>query len=391
MAEGTSITSLNQCNQEMQDSAPTAAEPAKLQPRTWILSSPHSGDNSQLMALAMTLGWPFEVKRLRYRSIETLVRLAGLPSLLGVDPASRSALAPPYPDLIIAAGRAAEAVAFWLRRHGNPALRLVYVGTPWSPLSRFDLVIATPQYRLPERPNVLHIALPLHGVDNGKLAQAATVWSTRLAHLPRPLTAVLVGGSSGPYVFTTAAGERLGAAASRLAERSGGSLLISTSARTPEAVTDAIVKAIKVPHHMHRFARGNGDNPFLAYLALASTIIVTADSISMISEACATSKPVLLFDIEQGRRSMRAEEQVAQATGKLPPPHWLGRDLTSTLFRLAMRFAPPRWSRDLRIVHRNVMANGHASWLDQPLPEVPVPMQPDLDRVAGRVRKFFEA
>ena len=376
----------------MQDSAVISAGPLgppARTPRTWILSSPHSGDNSQLMALATSLGWPFEVKRLRYRSIETLVRLAGMPSLLGVDPASRSGLAPPYPDLIIAAGRAAEAVAFWLRRYGNPALRLVYVGTPWSALTQFDLVIATPQYRLPEQPNVLHIALPLHGVDDGKLAQAATAWSPRLAHLPRPFTAVLVGGSSGPYVFTPAAGERLGAAASRLAEECGGSLLISTSARTPEAVADAILKTIKVPHHVHRLAPGNGDNPFLAYLALASRIIVTADSISMISEACATGKPVLLFDIEEGRCSMRAEEQVAQATAKLPPPHWLGRDLSSTLFRLAMRFAPPRWSRDLRIVHRHVTAGGHASWLDQPQPEAR-PVQPDLERAAGRVRKLFE-
>ena len=373
----------------MRDRASTVAEPTDLQPRTWILSSPHSGDNSQLIALAESLGWPFEVKRLRYRRGETLVRLASLPSLLGVDPASRSALAPPYPDLIIAAGRGSEAVAFWLRRHGNPSVRLVYVGTPWSGLNRFDLVIATPQYRLPEQPNVLHIALPLHGIDSGKLAQAASAWSPRLTHLPQPLTAVLVGGSSGPYVFTPTAGERLGAAASLLAARSGGSLFVSTSARTPQTVTDAIIKTIKVPYHVHRLAHGNGDNPFFAYLALASRIIVTADSISMISEACATGKPVLLFDIEDGRRSMRAEEQLAQATAKLPPPHWLGRDLSSTLFRLAMRFAPPRWSRDLRIVHRNVTMSGNASWLDEPQIEVK-PVQPDLEYAANRVRKLFE-
>lgn len=377
----------------MQNKDVTATEPDDLQfrtPRVWILSSQHSGDNSQLMALAESLGWPFEVKRLRYRHGEALVRLAGLPSLLGVDPASRSELAPPYPDVIIAAGRANEAVSFWLRRHGNPAARLVYVGTPWSELNRFDLVIATPQYRLPEHPKVLHIALPLHGVNDGKLAQAATAWSPQLAHLPRPLTAVLVGGSSGPYVFTTAAGKRLGAAANRLAEKSRGSLVVSTSARTPPAAAEAILKAIKVPHHAHRFVSGNGDNPLLAYLALASSIIVTADSISMISEACATGKPVFLFDVEEGNRSMRAEEQMTRAPGRLPPPYWLGRDLSSTLFRLAMRFAPPRWSRDLRIVHQNVTAQGHASWLDDVKPQATVPMQSDLELAADRVRKLFE-
>ncbi len=33
-------------------------------PRVWLLASPHSGDNTQLTALADALGWPFEIKRL---------------------------------------------------------------------------------------------------------------------------------------------------------------------------------------------------------------------------------------------------------------------------------------------------------------------------------------
>src|SRR5689334_4606378 len=29
-------------------------------PRTWLLASPHQGDNTQLQALAEALGWPYE-------------------------------------------------------------------------------------------------------------------------------------------------------------------------------------------------------------------------------------------------------------------------------------------------------------------------------------------
>src|SRR5262250_2513041 len=113
-------------------------------PRTWLLASPHQGDNTQLLALGATL--------------------------LGLDRQRSSRIAPPWPDLVIGAGRPTEAVALWLRRHANPNVRLVYLGTPWAPLDRFDLVITTPQYRLPQRANVLHNSLPLHGLTPERLA-----------------------------------------------------------------------------------------------------------------------------------------------------------------------------------------------------------------------------
>jgi len=96
-----------------------------------VLQSPHSGDNTQLRAIAGALGWPAEVKKLSYRGHEGLLRLASLATLAGVDRKASSPLAAPWPDLVICSGRGAEAVAFWLRRQ-NPALRIVFVGTPWS-------------------------------------------------------------------------------------------------------------------------------------------------------------------------------------------------------------------------------------------------------------------
>jgi len=100
-----------------------------------VLQSPHSGDNTQLRAIAGALGWPAEVKKLSYRGHEGLLRLASLATLAGVDRKASSPLVAPWPDLVICSGRGAEAVAFWLRRQ-NPALRIVFVGTPWSGAER---------------------------------------------------------------------------------------------------------------------------------------------------------------------------------------------------------------------------------------------------------------
>ena len=351
-------------------------------PRTWILRSPHSGDNTQLRALAAALGWPAESKRLVYRGHEGALRLLGLATLAGVDLARSSPLAAPWPDLVICSGRGAESVAFWLKRQ-NPQLRIVFVGTPWSALSRFDLVITTPQYRLPQAPNVLHNLLPVHDVTPERLAAEAARLAGRFAHLPGPFTAVLVGGSSGPYRFTPGAARRLGREASALAAAEGGSLLVTTSARTGETATEALQQAITAPAYFHRWQADAVENPFHAMLGLAGRIIVTADSISMMAEAASTAKPVLLFDIEEGRYAMRADLDTAQLG-------WRGRDLDATMFRLLINHAPPRFSRDLRVIHRQLVRSGRAQWLGDPASTAaPQPVEDGLARAVARIRGLF--
>ncbi len=359
-------------------------------PRTWLLASPHAGDNSQLVALAKALGWPFETKRLVYRRYETALRFVGRATLAALNRERSDTIAPPYPDLILAAGRATEAVAAWIRRYGNRGARIVFIGPPWNSLESYDLVIATPQYAVAQRPNVLVNRLPIHSVDAESLATAAGAWQTRLEHLPQPRIAVLVGGSSGPYVFGPAAAERLGRQASEFAKRCGGALLVSTSARTGASATRALASAIDVPHYFHDWSTEATDNPYLGFLASAEQIVVTADSVSMISEACATGKPVLLFDIETGRQSMRAEEAACGPVQPLPALYWRGQTAGSTMFRLLMRFAPARWSRDLRAVHRHVVESGAANWLgDAPRPPRCAAMSPDLEHAVSRVRALF--
>lgn len=355
-------------------------------PRLWILASRHSGDNTQLNAIAAALGWPTEVKRLFYRAHEVLVRIAGLASLAAVDAARSSPVAPPWPDVILSAGRSTEAVARWIKRHGNRDVRTVFVGTPWADPRHFDLVITTPQYRLPEAPNILHLPFPAHSVTPERLAAEQAIWAPRLAHLPEPRMALLVGGPSGPYTFSTDAAARLGREASRMAAARGAALLVTTSARTPPAAAEALVRAITVPFHLFRYG-DDGGNPFFAYLALSEEVIVTGDSVSMLSEACAAEKTVWLFDIEDGPQAMRAEE----GRDPLPPIFWRGRTLETTAFRLLMNHAPPRWSRDLRVVHRLALGEGHARWLGDgsDLPALAAAPPDGVTMAASRIRELF--
>ena len=272
------------------------------------------------MALAGALGCPYEVKRIVHRPGGAVLELLGGEHLLGVDTEQSDALTGPWPDMVLLAHQSNETVARWIRRQSGGKTRLVLLGRPWAPVETFDLVVTTPQYQLSDAANVLHNLLPLHGVTSGRLAEAAERWAPRLTHLPRPFVTVLVGGSSGPYVFDEAAAARLGREASALARSLGGSLLVSTSARTKPAAVDALFAAIDVPSYQHRWTAGDRQNPYLGFLGLADRLIVTADSISMIAEAVATGRPVADVRLRQRQRA-DARGWPDRAGSRLGRPH----------------------------------------------------------------------
>lgn len=361
-------------------------------PCVWALASPRAGDASQVIALAEALGWPFEVKRFRLRPYELLVAPPFRASAAGVRKDASSTIAPPWPDLVIASGRENEPIARWIRQQSGGRTRIVHVGRPWGGLDGYDLVVTTPQYRLPRRANVLHNTAPLHRITRQRLDEAAAAWAERLEHLPRPLIAVLVGGSSGPYALTRRGGERLARQASELATRLGGSLVVTTSARTPEDAVEALEAGITCPSLLYRWRRGDKDNPYFAFLGAADQIIVTADSVSMMTEACATGKPVHLFDLGVGWSSMRASlglpGEAAAARPRLG--EWLHDfDLKARFYRFVLQHAPARVTRDIRLIHADLVASGRATWLGEPLRTASPPPLDDKARAVARVRALM--
>ena len=145
-------------------------------PRTWVMMGHKAGDNSQILALAEALGWPFEIKHLVYRPTELLTNLRRRSPCSASCRRRSSPLAPPWPDLIISAGRRNEPPCRWIQaqadKPGPPRPLRAAVGA----LENFDLVVTTPQYRLPQRPNVLHNTAPLQRVSASAPRRGASIW-----------------------------------------------------------------------------------------------------------------------------------------------------------------------------------------------------------------------
>ena len=325
--------------------------------------------------MAEAVGWPFEIRRLAFRPTELVTnRLLGI-TLLGLDRGQSDPLAPPWPELVLTTGRRNEPVARWIQREagGPERCRLVHVGRPWAPVEAFDLIVTSPQYALPRHPRILHTEASLHRVTPAALGAAADRWRSELVGMPTPRIAVLLGGHVGPWTFTAAKGAVLGDQIDAMARELGGSLLVSTSARTPPSVIEAVSSALTAPHRLHRWRQGDPDNPYLGFLALADRVVVTSDSMSMLTEATATGRPVFVFDLADPR-------------GESPLS---GR---AVLFHLGRVLGPRQLRRDVTAIHRAHLEAGRAVPLGQPWPEGPQrgPLA-DAETAAERVRALFAA
>jgi mitochondrial fission protein ELM1 len=261
-------------------------------PLTWVLADDRPGNVNQALAVAEALGWPFVIKSIRYRALARLPNLLLGASALGLTAASRRALVPPWPALVIAAGRRSAPVARWLKGC-QPATFLVQLMWPGSARG-LDLVVVPRHDGRAEQAGVLRVPGVPHRITPARLAEAAAALAPRLQDLPRPYIACLIGGSSRHRWFTRSDALELASQANALAGKQGGSLLVTTSRRTGAACAAALACAITAPRMLHQYAPGS-DNPYLGLLGAADAIVVTADSASMCVEACASGKPVFLF------------------------------------------------------------------------------------------------
>jgi mitochondrial fission protein ELM1 len=245
----------------------------------WVLADPRAGTAAQALGIAERLGLPFRVVPLEWG------RLAGLPipvpSLAGLTAAARDGFVLPWPRLAISAGRRSAPVARWLAGRG---VRTVHCMRAW-PAAGLDLLVIGRHDGPATAPNILPILGAAHRITPAKLAAAREAFPD-LVDLPGPRIALLVGGPVRAEGLDPAIAAGLGVRVAGFA----GSVMATASRRTGAAATEALAASLApVPHRLHRWG-SPGPNPLLGFMAWADALVVTGDSVSMLSEALVTSE-----------------------------------------------------------------------------------------------------
>ncbi len=257
----------------------------------WAITDEAAGNQRQALALAGALGLPVRHLVLEPRAPWSWFAprlLAG--GRLALPPAQRELFAPPWPRVAVGCGRAAALFTRLLRPLSGGACHTVQILDPRIDPAHWDTVVA-PRHDGLHGANVLTPLGSLHPIDEAWLADARQAFAW-LESLPRPRTGVLLGGPRKGIALDARYAEALEQRLRTLHQRDGGSLMVVASRRTPAALSELLRGQLDdIPGVFWRDA-ADGTNPYPGVLGWADRLVVTPDSVNMLSEACGVGCPV---------------------------------------------------------------------------------------------------
>lgn len=286
--------------------------PQKKEKTCWVITDGRRGIENQSLGIAEALKKEIplriEIKRVRLRFPFNILPGECFPPLLvGKNPLAlfarrRDHVDPPWPDIIIATGRTSIPYSIAIKKVNNGHTFTIQTQSPRVHVSLFDLVVP-PRHDLLTGPNVEPIQGSPNRITDEYLNQGKKEFTTRIAHLPRPLVAVLIGGKSKHHSMSRAWTDEFSSQLLAMARRYDSGLMVTVSRRTGDKNLALLQKKLKGPNIF--FWDGRGENPYAGILAMADYIIVTSDSTNMITEAAATGKPVYLAEMPGGSTKFR--------------------------------------------------------------------------------------
>lgn len=267
----------------------------------WALTPGMAGMRSQARGLAEAVGLPVQEKNVVLRPPWSWLSGGPIPMPLSALHPESDRLRPPWPRLLVACGRQSIAAALTVKRLSGGRTLAVYVQNPGITRSRFDMIVVMPHDGVGGA-NVVTVETAIHSITRARLAAARDEWRGKLAPGGAPLLGVLVGGDNASYRLTTAVVDRLIRVLSNAHARNGLRAAVTPSRRTGPAAAERLAAAVE-RLSLGTMWDGGGANPYAGILALSERLIVTGESISMVSEALATGRPVHVLPLEgHGRR-----------------------------------------------------------------------------------------
>jgi mitochondrial fission protein ELM1 len=279
---------------------------ATYQPDIWVLLTQAPGDNDQCMALAEALDRPALIKRLDWHVTDAAEDRAMVRRLLaGTSDAQQwrraIGLHAPWPRIVIACGRRSDRIGFWIKRQSGGHTKVVSIGRARRPVASYDLLVAPPQFSLPERSNVINLSLPLarrRAANDDHVPAGARRSNVRsnIVPVPKPWFTILLGGETKQFAACESVLVDVARRAQMAANRHGGSVVVSTSRRTPPSLLAAVERVLDRPY-IYRWSEASTDeNPYETLLHQSAALFVTADSASMILDGCASGTPTYVVE-----------------------------------------------------------------------------------------------
>jgi mitochondrial fission protein ELM1 len=268
--------------------------PKNTVPLTWIITdNGKTGTENQALGLANALNLQADVFSVAARPILSWIPRRHWRSWC-VSLVKGQLLCKPWPKILITAGRVATGLGASLKRSLGSDIFHIALMNPRLPECDFDVIIS-PAHDGLHGPRVVETRLSIHNLSPQLLIQEAARFEKNLPSLPVPRLGVLLGGSTRSFFFSTQFAQKLAEDLKKIAQSHKVTPYIIPSRRTPPAAIKVIAQHLRgVPHYVWD---GTGDNPYLGILGLSDYLMVTGDSVQMLSEAADSATPLYVYPL----------------------------------------------------------------------------------------------
>lgn len=273
------------------------------------------GMQVQVKGVADALGLDYELKQVAPRGLTRLLAPWSRPGRTERIGQAGSLLGPPWPRIALATGRLSIPYIRAVKRLAGPDTFTVILQDPKTSANSADL-IWVPAHDRRRGANVMSTVTAPHSFSPERLAKLRVHVPPEIAVLPRPRVTVVLGGANGIYTYNDDSLQRLSAGLTALAA-GGASFMITPSRRSPPDLVATVDAATRAAPHI--LWDGTGANPYPDFLAHADALIVTADSVNMTGEACATGRPVYVFAPQGGSAKFDRFHAALRALGATRP------------------------------------------------------------------------
>jgi lauroyl/myristoyl acyltransferase len=226
---------------------------------------------------------------------------------ISLDPESFDGLCRMKADVVISAGSLCAPVNTLIARE-HEAKAVTLLRPSMLPLSRFDAVVL-PEHDVLVKAMVGKNVVLTKGapnlVDEKYLNDQAALLMQRYSHLKlrnKFVIGVLLGGDTKSYILDESVARILANQIKEAAEQLDADIMITTSRRTSDKVENVFYREFKKYARCQLLVIANRNNVNEAVggiLGLADVVVVSGDSISMVSEAASSGKRTVVFPVKR--------------------------------------------------------------------------------------------
>ena len=257
----------------------------------WAILDNRTGNRNQVLGILAELDFKYKIIEIKYNLFSVLPNFFF--QILNFNfhiQSFSSQLAGPKPDLIISCGRRTATISIYLKKKFNLKPTCVHLMYPRFTFFKKKLdLIFTPMHDSVKENKFVKKFL-------GTPSNVVLIKNT-IHHYIQPIIFLIIGGNHGRYKLSEKEVENIILKIiSKIKNK--GTLLITTSRRSSKKVTskiDSMAEEYSVIKEVYHPRNNNAKNTYLKNLSLSNEIVVTGDSMSMVSEACETRKPVRIY------------------------------------------------------------------------------------------------